>query len=51
MDDETVSGTLVTRGGEIVHPLLTESAEPLTTDISDEKPVESEEEKVRVIAD
>ena len=51
MDDETVSGTLVTRGGEIVHPLLKESVETPTTDISDEKPVESKEEEVRVIAD
>ena len=42
MDDETVSGTLVTRDGEIVHPMLTVSSsspaaeEPTVEEASDE---------------
>ena len=51
MDDETVSGTLVTRGGEIVHPLLKKSTEPPATEISDEKSVDAKEEEVRVVGD
>ena len=51
MDDETVSGTLVTRGGEIVHPLLKKSTEPPATEISDEKLVDLKEEEVRVVGD
>ena len=50
MDDETVSGTLITRGGEIVHPLLKKSAEPPITGLSDEVSEESSE-KASAIAD
>ena len=49
MEDETVSGTLVTRGGEIVHPMLTDAPEP-AAEVAEE-PADTPDEEVAAIAD
>ena len=51
MEDETVSGTLVTRGGEIVHPMLTGAPEPAAEEVAAEEPADTPDEEVAAIAD
>ena len=51
MEDETVSGTLVTRGGEIVHPMLTDAPEPAAEEVAAEEPADTPDEEVAAIAD
>jgi NAD(P) transhydrogenase subunit alpha len=48
MEDETVAGTLVTRDGEIVHPLLTDRLQPAAAKAltAEEAPDEAEVEEV-----
>ncbi|MEC7302266.1 MAG: NAD(P)(+) transhydrogenase (Re/Si-specific) subunit alpha, partial [Pseudomonadota bacterium] len=51
MEDETVSGTLVTRGGEIVHPMLTDALDPAAEEVAAEEPADTPDEEVAAIAD
>jgi hypothetical protein len=52
MEDETVVGTLVTRDGEIVHPLLKDQSKPAAeAPTAEEAPDESEADEVAASAD
>jgi len=51
MEDETVSGTLVTRDGKVVHPMLTEAPEPAPAEVAEEESTETPEEEVAANAD
>ena len=52
MEDETVSGTLVTRDGKVVHPMLTTDKSSESTEAaSDDEPVGDAEEEVAATAD